>query len=391
MENGNVLICGVDGYIGHALALRLLKKGFRVVGVDDYQRRANVESMGSFSAIEIEDRDDRILKMKDIGEYSHFTHSIHKDYERMCNFLSQRAPFDAIVNLAQQPSAPFSHRSREDAEETTINNVIGTLNVLHFMKEYSPDSHLIQIGSMGEYDPAMGTEIPEGLFDLNFKGRVARNVIFPRRPGSWYHASKVSSTYYIDCACRWWGVRATDIMQGVVYGNWTPEIEDLQSPTRLDSDESFGTVVNRFIVQAALGEPLTIYGKGLQSRGYLALTDSVQCLMLAIVHPPEKGEYRTWNQLDEVWNIVSIAYAVEKVAKKFGLDIKTRYIPSPRAERTDAFDYKPHVDKLIRIGFKQTREMEDEIKYSLSKILPHAHSELYPLRDVVEPKIKWEE
>lgn len=384
----NVLVCGWDGYIGYALTLRLLERGYSVTGIDNFSRRKYVKSMNSFSATPIDDPDERINILREIGDFEHFTQHLHGDYERMCNYLSIRKP-DVIVNLAQQPSAPFSLRSREDAVNTTNDNIIGTLNMLYYMKEFAPDAQLIQIGSMGEYDPAMGTDIPEGTFDLELNGRVARNVIFPRRPGSLYHASKVASTYHIDCACRWWGLKATDIMQGVVYGNWTPEIEKYKTHTRLDSDECFGTVVNRFIIQALVEEPLTIFGEGLQSRGYLALNDSVQCLMLAIENPPVDGEYRTWNQLDEVWNIVALAGAVQKVGKKWGLDVKKVHIPSPRAERTDDFQYVPYVEKLIQLGFEQTRQVEDEIEFAFRYLLPIAKTELFPLQNVVEPKITW--
>ena len=193
----------------------------------------------------------------------------------------------------------------------------------------------------------------------------------------------------MDCACRWWGLKATDIMQGVVYGNWTPELEKYNTNTRLDSDECFGTVLNRFIVQAVLNEPLTVYGDGMQSRGYLSITDSIQCLMLAIENPPKKGDYRTWNQLDDIWNIVSLAGAVVNNGKKFGLNVKVENIPTPRAEATYGFDYTPYVDKLLKLGFRPTRTVDEEIRYLLSKLIPIANSELYPLKNVVTPKITW--
>jgi UDP-sulfoquinovose synthase len=386
--NKNVLVCGWDGYIGYALTLRLLERGYSVNGIDNFSRRKYVEEMGSFSATNIDDPDERINILREIGDFEHFTHPLHGDYERLCNYLSIRKP-DTVVNLAQQPSAPFSLRSREDTTNTTNDNLIGTLNMLYYLREFAPDAQLIQIGSMGEYDPAAGTDIPEGTFDLHLNGKIGKNMIFPRRPGSFYHASKVASTYYIDCACRWWGLRATDIMQGVLYGNWTPEIEKYNTHTRLDSDECFGTVLNRFIVQAVLGEPLTIFGEGLQSRGYLALNDAVQCLMLAIENPPNKGEYRTWNQLDEVWNIVALAGAVDRVAKKFGIRVEKTHIPSPRAERTDGFEYNPYVEKLLHLGFEQTRQVEDEVEYAFRILAPYAKTELFPLQNVVIPKITW--
>jgi nucleoside-diphosphate-sugar epimerase len=386
-----VIVIGCDGYIGHALTLRLLELGYRVIGIDDFQRREHVKEMESFSAIEIEEPRFRHEKFK---------YLFGKDKFKFFNFNIEQMPCDlemvledyndpvAIVNLAQQPSAPFSLKSEIHATETTINNLIGTMNLMYCVKRICPDTHVIQIGSMGEYDHAAGTAIPEGTFDLNFEGRVAPNVIFPRRPGSFYHASKVASTYYMDCASRWWGLTFTDIMQGVVYGNWTPEIEKYGSDTRLDSDECFGTVVNRFIVQVVLGEPMTIYGEGGQKRGYLGLNDSVQCLVLAVQNAPRKGAYRTWNQLDTTHSIGEISQIVDRIARNYDLDPKMVKIPSPRVEKTDPFYYKVYTEKLKVLGFEPTRKIADDVEWSFRKLLPHK-DELYPLSNVVMPEIKW--
>jgi len=384
----SVLVLGCDGYLGHALTLRLLEEGYEVFGIDDYQRRKHVKEMGSFSAIDIQDPTERQNLFSSIGDFEWDFADISVP-DMFKDALPLGSP-DVIVNLAQQPSAPFSLLNQEEASDTSINNLIGTLNVLYYMKEFAPDAHLIQIGSMGEYDHACGIDIAEGVFDMEFNGRIAKSVLFPRRPGSFYHASKVASTYYIDCACRWWGLRATDIMQGVVYGNWTPEIEMYNSPTRLDSDECFGTVVNRFIVQSVLGEDLTVYGDGEQKRGYLALNDSIQCLMLAVQNVPESGTYRTWNQIDTTHTINEIAHLISYVAvNDFDLKTSIQHIPTPRAEKTDTFEhYKVYADKLKELGFEPTRKIIDEAKYGIGKLLP-VKDELYPLKEVVIPNIKW--
>ena len=390
-----VLLCGCDGYIGHALTLRLLNTGYRVIGIDDFQRRYNVEKvMSSFSATDIWPPEDRHDMFKKLGQFDFHECSIDDPNSELISFLDLHegkkfGQIDVIVNLAQQPSAPFSLKSHQDAIETTYNNLMGTMNILYYMKNYMPDAHLIQIGSMGEYDHAAGIDIAEGLFDFEFRGRIAKNVVYPRRPGSFYHASKVASTYYIDAACRWWGIKATDIMQGVVYGNWTPEIEQQKSPTRLDSDECFGTVVNRFIVQAVLGEPLTVYGEGEQERGYLALNDSIQCLMLAIENTPEPGEYKTWNQIDTAHTINNIAEIVVNEGLKMNLDVKINKIPTPRVEKTVRFDqYVVDSDKLKVLGFQPTRTIANEVSYGFSELM-RSLCELYPLRDVIMPVINW--
>lgn len=379
-----VIVCGQDGYLGHALTLRLIKKGYNVIGFDNLSRRMAVKEMGSFSAIPI----DSVQKRKKLyeqygkGEYNYIHNNIAVNFKNIVKYAKAYKP-KAIINLAQQPSAPYSHIDREHTVYTAMNNIIGTLNIIYAIKEGSPDTQLIQIGTMGEYDHSAGLPIYEGTFDLTLDGKTA-NVIYPRRPGSHYHSSKVASTYDIDCACRWWGMSATDIMQGVVYGNWTPEIEEIGSQTRLDSDEAFGTIVNRFIVQAVLGEPLTVYGEGMHSRGFLAINDSIQCLMLALENPPEKGEYRTWNQLDETFTMNQIAFWV-KQACSFPVTIE--HIPTLRKEKTDAFMYDVKTDKMIDIGFKQTREIEQEVKYAVNIL--QDRDDIYPLKDVVMPKIKW--
>lgn len=386
-----VIVIGCDGYIGHALTLRLLELGWRVIGIDDYQRREHVKEMQSFSALEIEDPKFRHDKFKYIfgdDKFKFFEINIEQNAGDLEGVLTDYPNLSAIVNLAQQPSAPFSLKSEIHATDTTINNLIGTLNVLYCIKKHCPDTHLIQIGSMGEYDHACGVDIPEGTFDLEFKGKVAPNVIFPRRPGSFYHASKVASTYYIDCACRWWGLTATDIMQGVVYGNWTPEIEKYGSNTRLDSDECFGTVVNRFVVQTVLGEPMTIYGQGAQKRGYLGLNDSVQCLTLAIQYAPVKGSYRTWNQVDTTHSVGEIANIIYGIATKYSLTPETVKIPTPRVEKTESFYYKIYTDKLKTMGFEPTRKIADDAEWTLRHLLDKK-DELFPLRNVVMPEITW--
>lgn len=385
----NVLVCGFDGYLGHALTLRLLEKGYNVAGIDNYVRREWVREMGSFSATPIDDPMDRLMVYKSMGNFLLHNYDMCDEASHINDILERFRP-NTIVNLAQQPSAPYSHKDRDHALYSVWNNVAGTMNILFGMKEYCPNAHLIQIGSMGEYDHSMGTPIEEGTFDYHPQENtsIAKSVIFPRRPGSFYHASKVSATYMIDCACRWWGLRATDIMQGVVYGNWTPEIQKTMSHTRLDSDEAFGTVVNRFIVQAILDLPLTVYGKGEHSRGFLAINDSIQCLMLAIENIPEEGEYRTWNQLDKTYTMNEVSQIVKDVGKARGMNVEIENIPSPRAEKTDHFDYRVKTDKLKALGFEPTRTMEEEVEWVINNLILYK-DELFPLENVVIPQIKW--
>ena len=382
-----IIVLGSDGYIGHALTLRLLKNGYKVIGCDDFRRRQFVEEMKSFSAIDIQSPQERINLFTDNFDFEFYELSLENDYEKLCSILDHNSP-TTIVNLAQQPSAPYSHKSINHARITTSGNLLGTLNLLWAMKNYAAKSHLIQIGTMGEYDPANDVKIPEGLFNLKLDGREAKKVIFPRRPGSIYHATKVASTYYIDCACRWWGLRATDIMQGVVYGGRTPELEEIRSYTRLDSDEAFGTVIHRFLIQVLLEHPMTIYGEGNHKRGFLALNDAIQCLMIAIDNPAKNSRYRTWNQLDTVYSMNDIADIIIQVASDIGIKAKKTHIKSPRVEETGYHYYAPVVNILKKMGFKPTRSLEAESKFILEMLYKN-RERLEDLYDVIIPNIKW--
>jgi len=382
--NRTVLLNGCDGYIGNALTLRLLKKGYKVIGIDNYSRRNCVEEVGSESVMPILSMIDKMWYMQSYGNFEFFSLDISKEYGKFVDILKRFQP-DTIVNLAQQPSAAYSHISREHCLDTINNNTNGTLNCLYAIKENKPNTHLIQIGSMGEYDQSMGVDIEEGVFNFEHNGKEAQNVIYPRRAPSHYHASKIASTYYIDLAVRAWGLNVTDIMQGVVYGNWTPEIVETGLQTRLDADECYGTALNRFIVQALMGHPLTVFGKGEQTRGFLALNDSIQCLMIAIEKPSVNG-YRTWNQLAEPYKIIELANIIKHIFNRYENNVTIEYIPTLRTENTEDCYYKAKVDKLDKLGFKPTRVIEDEIDY-IYNILKD--KDLSNWVKVIMPKIKW--
>ena len=315
--------------------------------------------MKSTSASDIcQSPQDRAKKIREY--YPNYTFYLEDcvSYDTIYNIFSNYH-FDTIFYLSHQPSAPFSHINYSHSYNTILNNVMSTINLIWLIREFNPKCHLITIGSMGEYDPAVNVDIPEGLFSFEYNGRQSKESIFPRRPGSYYHASKVASTYLIDCMCRFSKtVRATDIMQGVVYGLWTSECEKTGLNTRMDFDECFGTVVHRFIIQSLLNKPLTIFGEGLHSRGFLALNDSIQCLELAMNNLPEEGEYRSWNQLDQVFTMEEIANQVVDT-----IGGKKSYVKSPRAESVNDHYYDPCVDKLKNLGFHPTREIQEEIKY----------------------------
>src|SRR5215217_6995166 len=246
------LVLGIDGYIGWGLAMHLAKRGHTVSGVDNFARRANVESVGSQSAIPLSDMQERAKAFKRIHDQDlSFFEGDLLDYDFLADVIKQTRP-DSIVHLAEQPSAPFSMIDRNHAIYSQHNNVEGTLNVLYAMKDLIPECHLVKLGTMGEYGTP-NVDVPEGFFEVEYRGRRDR-MPFPRQAGSWYHWSKVHGSNNIMFAAKVWGLRATDVMQGVVFGTRTDgAVQDAPFRTRLDFDQAFGTAVNRFCCQAVIG------------------------------------------------------------------------------------------------------------------------------------------
>lgn len=385
-----VLLLGCDGYIGNALTQRLLFKGYKVIGIDNFLRRYWVQdTMHSFSSIPILNMIEKVAKFKEIGNFEFYNIDIVKDYNSLYNVISSEK-LGTIINLAHIPSGPFSQISHECADITLKNNYLGTNNILWGIRELCPEAHYITIGTTGEYDHYSNIDIEEGYIVLNHKGRKSNEMIYPRRPGSIYHCSKTASTYLIDFLSRTWDLMCTDIQQAVVFGSYTEEIDNTKIYSRFDSDEAAGTVINRFIVQSILGVPLTIYGRGEHQRGFISLNDSIQALMLAVENVAEKGSVQVWNQLSEWHSINEVSDMIINVSKKFGMDIKKSYIQSPRTEYTGKHYYKYITQKLSKLGYIPTRSIEEEIEY-VYNILAPLKKDLEPLKHVVEPKILWKE
>jgi len=381
----NTLILGIDGYIGWGLAMHLAKAGHKISGVDNFSRRSFVESMGSHSAIPILEMEDRIKAFKRIhGKDIRFYEGDLLDYDLLADVFRETKP-DTIVHLAEQPSAPFSMVDRKHAVDTQHNNVEGTLNVLYAMRDISPQSHLVKLGTMGEYGTP-NVDIPEGFFEMNYHGRKDY-LPFPKLPGSMYHLSKVHDTANTHFACRIWKLRATDIMQGVVYGTRTTEMIDDSLLTRFDFDECFGTVINRYCAEAVIGHPLTPYGQGKQRRGFIDLVDSIQCLRIAIENPASSGEYRVFNQLDEVYGITELAEHVVGVGKKLGLEVRVNPVPNPRVEREEHY-YNVIHEHLKNLGFRPTRTIVETITIMLKDLMKY-RDRIIEKKECILPKTTW--
>jgi UDP-sulfoquinovose synthase len=380
-----ILVLGMDGYIGWSLAMHLAKRGHTVSGVDNFARRANVKSIGSQSAIPILDMQDRLSAFKRIHrENLSFFEGDLLDYDFLVDIIKQARP-DSIVHLAEQPSAPFSMIDRNHAIYSQHNNIEGTLNVLYAIKDFVPECHLVKLGTMGEYGTP-NIDIPEGFFEIEYRGR--KDILpFPRQPGSMYHLSKVHDSANIMFACKIWKLCSTDIMQGVVYGTRTLDMIDDSLMTRFDFDELFGTVINRFCSEAVIGLPLTLYGQGKQKRGFIDLVDSVQCLTIAIENPPARGEYRVFNQLDEVYSIDELAEKVVTIAKKLRIDAKIKYLQNPRIEKEEHY-YKVEHEHLRKLGFKPTRRIDETLEIMIKDLSKHK-DRILDKSKVIPPKITW--
>lgn len=381
-----VLIAGVDGYLGWSLATYLAERGHTIAGLDLLLRRQWVTEVGGHSAIPIASIDERLEAFSEIHDQPlHFYCGDMLDYGFLCSVLSEFQP-EAVVHLAEMPSAAYSMIDAAHTAFTQQNNVIGTLNLLWALKMHCPDAHLVKLGTLGEYGTP-NLDIPEGFFEVEYHGRKD-TLPFPRQAGSFYHWSKVHDSNNIMFACKIWGLRSTDIMQGIVFGTRINDRPvDARMRTRLDFDQCFGTVINRFCCQAVIEHPLTIYGKGGQTRGVLPLRDSMQCLALILANPPAKGEYRVFNQFDRAYSISELAAFVQAAAQKVGLAVRTVYLDNPRFELQEHY-YNPSNEQLRALGYCPSSQIEDELVQMLIDLKPHA-VQIMGKKDVLLPDIQW--
>lgn len=381
-----VFIAGVDGYLGWSLAQYLTARGHEVGGADAFLRRQWVEEMGGRSATPVFDMDERLRAFKERYDIRlRFWEGDLREREFVDEVIGDFRP-DAIVHLGECPSAPYSMVDVDHAVFVQTNNLISTFNLLGAMKDHAPEAHLVKLGTMGEYGTP-SVDIPEGFFEVEYRGRKDR-LPFPRQAGSWYHWSKVHGSNNVMFACKLWGLRSTDIMQGVVFGTRIDEMEDERLLTRVDFDQAFGTAINRFCCQAVIGHPLTPFGKGHQRRGFLPLRDSMQCLTLTLENPPDAGEYRVFNQFAEVYDITELAVKVQSVASEFDLDVVVRNLQNPRRELEEHY-YNPDHQHLFDLGYRPTHDVEAELRIMLGDLLKH-RARIEEKREALIPDVRWD-
>ncbi len=379
-----VLILGGDGYLGWPTALRFSARGHEVSVVDNFSRRRWHQEHGTDSLTPIRSLEERVAAWHEISgdRIRRYVGSV-EDGDFLDEVVAETRP-DAVIHYGEQPSAPYSMISRERAVETQQTNVIGTLNLLFSMRDHVPDCHLVKLGTMGEYGTP-NIDIEEGFIEIEHKGR--RDTLpFPKLPGSLYHCSKVHDSTNIHFACRIWGLRATDLNQGVVYGIETEETaRDERLLTRFDYDEIFGTVLNRFCLQAVIGHPLTVYGSGGQTRGFLNIRDTIQCVELAVANPADAGEYRVFNQFTEQFSVEQIAELVQHAGEHLNYRVEISHYDNPRVELEEHYYNATHT-KLLDLGLEPTLLGDELVESMLHAIERHRER---VIREAIDPHTRW--
>lgn len=381
-----ILVLGGDGYCGWPTSLHLSDVGHDVVVVDNCVRRQIDHELSAASLTPIADLKDRVKAWREVsGQEIGVEFGDLLDYEFVSEIFERHRP-DAVVHFAEQRAAPYSMIDRRHAVYTQHNNVVGNLNVLFAIQEIAPECHLVKLGTMGEYGYP-NIDIEEGYINIEHNGRTDR-LPFPKMPGSWYHLSKVHDSHNIHFACRIWGMRATDLNQGIVYGTVTPQTErDPRLVNRFDYEEIFGTALNRFCAQVAIGHPLTVYGKGGQTRGFLDIRDTVRCVELACENPAERGEFRIFNQFTEQFGVQQLAEMVVDASAKLGIEARIESVPNPRVEAEEHY-YNARHTGLLELGL-EPHYLSDSLLDSLLNIAIEHRDRIDP--DVVMPSVTWQE
>ncbi|SFL49747.1 NAD-dependent epimerase/dehydratase family protein [Salibacterium qingdaonense] len=380
----NIIIAGGDGFCGWPTALYLSKQGHDVSIIDNMARRKWDDELHSNSITPIADLTERVEKWKELtGREIRTYEGDLNHYDFLKQVLMTEKP-EAFVHFAEQRSAPYSMIDREHAVYTQVNNVVGNLNVLFGIKEVVPDCHLIKLGTMGEYGTP-NIPIEEGYLEVEHKGR--KDVLpYPKQPGSFYHLSKVHDSHNIMFTCKIWGIRATDLNQGVVYGHETDETKmDPVLSNRLDYDGVFGTALNRFIIQSTIGHDLTVYGKGGQTRGFLNLEDTVRCIEIAAENPADRGEFRVFNQFTEEFSVLDLAAKVQKVAQEEGFDTNIAHLENPRVELEEHYFHAVNT-KLKDLGLEPHLLTDEVIRDILKAVMNHKDR---VIEENVLPGVSW--
>ncbi|HYK63922.1 MAG TPA: NAD-dependent epimerase/dehydratase family protein [Patescibacteria group bacterium] len=366
-----VIVTGGDGYLGWPQAMYLSKRGYEVCVVDNFCRRLWDLECGTESLVPICSLQERVAAWRETtGQTIQTAIGDLTDFAFISGVVRDFKP-DAIVHYGEQRSAPFSMIDRRHSVLTQVNNIVGTLNVVYAIREHVPDCHLVKLGTMGEYGTP-NIDIEEGYIEITHNGRTDM-LPYPKQPGSFYHLSKVHDSHNIQFACKIWQIRATDLNQGVVYGVDTDELLlDERLATRFDYDGIWGTVLNRFCIEAAIGHPLTVHGKGGQTRGYLNIRDTMRCIEIAIEKPAKPGECRVFNQFTEQFSVEQLAEQIQLAARHKGRSVEIQHVADPRVE-AEVHYYNAKHTKLVDLGLKPRLLSETLIDSVLDKVEHYKH------------------
>jgi len=379
-----ILVLGGDGYLGWPTAMYLSARGHAVGVIDNFAKRRWEMELNVEPLMPIRTLHDRVKAWREVtGKSIELFVGDLRNYELVVQAFEAFKP-EAIVHYGEQPSAPYSMIDHSRAVFTQMNNLAGTLNVLWAMREHFPSAHLVKLGTMGEYGTP-NIDIEEGFIEIEHKGR--KDVLpYPKQAGSFYHLTKVHDSHNILFSCRVWKLRSTDLNQGVVYGIDTDETGlDVRLATSFHYDEVFGTALNRFCVQAVAGIPLTVYGRGGQTRGFLNIRDTLRCVELSILNPPAAGEYRVFNQFTETFNVLELAQMVKAQSETLGLRVEIDHLKNPRVEAEQHY-YNPIHRKLTELGL-QPRLLSDELLQSMVKRVREHASRIK--QDIILPRVTW--
>ncbi len=380
-----ILILGGDGYLGWPTAMHFAAVGDTVWVADNFAKRKWELEDGIEPLLPISTLHHRVQYWNEMeaGEPIRMKIGDLTNHRFVYNLLRETQP-DAIVHYAEQPSAPYSMQNRTAAVMTQQNNVIGNLNLMFAMQAHCPDAHLIKLGTMGEYGTP-NIDIEEGWLEVEHNGRKDR-VLYPKKPGSFYHLSKVHDSHNIEFACRIWGMRATDLNQGVVYGidtNQTQLADELR--TSFHYDHVFGTVLNRFLVQAVAGLPLTVYGTGGQTRGFLNIRDTLACVDIAARNPADRGDFRIFNQFTEQFSVSQLADMVVAAGQRSGLSVAVENLQNPRVEQEEHY-YNAKNTALAELGL-QPNLLTDEVVDAMLATVRGQTGQVDPR--IIAPQIRW--
>lgn len=364
-----VLVLGADGYLGWPTAMNLSIRGHQVAVVDNYLHRKITREEDVEPLWEAPNLQARVRLWKEISGTQLEVHiGDLTEWEFVAQVFNQFRP-DTVIHYAEQPSAPYSMLNRKAATLTLHNNLAVTTNVIFAVREFCPEAHLIKLGTMGEYGTP-NIDIEEGWITINHNNRSDK-FLYPRQAGSLYHTTKIMDTDLLWYYVRVWNLRVTDLMQGPVYGIFT---EEARQNERLLSffayDELFGTVLNRFVVQAVAGYPLTVYGKGGQTRGYLNIIDTLNCVQLCVENPPKTGGLRIFNQFTETFSVNELADKVEQVGNALGLNVKVQHIENPRTEKEEHY-YHPKHTGLLSLGLKPHFLSDEVLAEMMEHVIKH--------------------